>query len=610
MLLKSGLQGILLNLNLVVSLIALVASSGLLRAQQNTSERLREQAAKLEQDIDALKKSKSDLGGRVSASLLSAIDSEIKAKQVSLASAQVKIKQAEALQQDLVDLTSLRDKMQDRVSAQLASKLNEEIASKQQALANLSDAEATAGVVPAPNQDATHSLPGVRSAPATSDLPAPPGPKPAASAATGATPAKPAVLDASTAEPVAVDLSESKRSEAGQKVPEGRQGKQSQPGQQPPSGRREGAVTRGGAGTGTASDKGGQSNDNTNDNQSSDLVNTHRRGSWERAVIGFQQSGASAAQSTQRFFFDVFRNWPIHECKAADQAKDKKSGTTGKTDDGTTTDDSPFKLCRVSWWGNVRVASYPQQISTPVAQFASNFATEVGNLQVNQLVQSAQYTTGLEWTLKRGSSPVASHTEDLLNTFDYGLIVGGGAIGPVQPKETLQIFAVPPTGSPQEARFYSTFPAAKGAAYVGFVSPDRDRFFRRYEVGIRATKFFFDNQQKEILGPPATVSVTFGQDESVTGGRLHGVVGRIEAFYPLSLGNRSKFCGSCIFLFGEAKMGLSRVNQVAPFILQPAPDTVHGYESNVAIFATPSNRDTYMIGAGIDAAKLLSSLKK
>jgi hypothetical protein len=124
---------------LVVSLFVLVASPCLLRAQQKASEGLREQAAKLQQDIEALKKSKADLSGRISASLLSSLESEIQAKQTALDSTQQNVKQAEALERDIADLTTMRDKMHDRISADLLRKLNDEVAAKQQSLEKLSD---------------------------------------------------------------------------------------------------------------------------------------------------------------------------------------------------------------------------------------------------------------------------------------------------------------------------------------------------------------------------------------------------------------------------------------------------------------------------------------
>jgi hypothetical protein len=132
---KLALWGILL----VVSLFALLSSPGSLRAQQNASAPLREQAAKLQQDIEALKKSKADLSGRISESLLSSLESEIQAKETALESARQEIKQAEALERDIADLTSMRDKMQGHVSNDLLGKMNEEVAAKRQALARLSD---------------------------------------------------------------------------------------------------------------------------------------------------------------------------------------------------------------------------------------------------------------------------------------------------------------------------------------------------------------------------------------------------------------------------------------------------------------------------------------
>src|SRR5260370_25194553 len=54
---------------------------------------------------------------------------------------------------------------------------------------------------------------------------------------------------------------------------------------------------------------------------------------------------------------------------------------------------------RWNLWGDVRIASSPQQVTTGVGTFVSSFATQVSNLPVNQLAQSADFQTGLEYRL-------------------------------------------------------------------------------------------------------------------------------------------------------------------------------------------------------------------
>src|SRR5262249_54070687 len=93
---------------------------------------------------------------------------------------------------------------------------------------------------------------------------------------------------------------------------------------------------------------------------------------WEsRAIVGWHQAGASSADSTQNLFFDFFVARPL--------------GTEGTVYDN-----------KYSFWGQVRVASSPQQRTIPLSQFAAGFAEQLGSVPVNELAQSAEFLTGLE----------------------------------------------------------------------------------------------------------------------------------------------------------------------------------------------------------------------
>jgi len=286
-----------------------------------------------------------------------------------------------------------------------------------------------------------------------------------------------------------------------------------------------------------------------------------------RAVIGFEQAGASAASAEQHFFFDFFI-------------------------------DRKMKHDALSLWGNVRVASYPQQIDTPVAQFASNFATNVGNLKVNQLAETAEFSTGLDWHPAMLRWPVGSNALRRL-----GFIFSVGAKGPFVPKSRLSLFQVPSTSSPQYPRFAAQFPSAAQSTYVGFIPPDRDRFYRSYGAGIRFTTQYRGDSGASRA--PATYTVLFGQDENVTGGTFKGAVAKIDVFYPLPLETKgTRF----LFLFGNADLRLSRAENTTPFVLNAAPASITGAEPSVAIIATPSNRDVYRIGVGVDAVALICAM--
>lgn len=55
-------------------------------------------------------------------------------------------------------------------------------------------------------------------------------------------------------------------------------------------------------------------------------------------------------------------------------------------------------------------------------------------------------------------------------------------------------------------------------------------------------------------------------------------------------------------------MRLAAPRQTIPFVLEPAPSTVNGFDSNVNIVTTRSNRDLYTIGVGVDAVKLIKTM--
>jgi len=320
-----------------------------------------------------------------------------------------------------------------------------------------------------------------------------------------------------------------------------------------------------------------------------------RSGEQARSIVGFEQAGASAAPFDQKFFFDFYISRPLPKI-------------------------GPLHEPWLRWWGNVRVASVPQQISTPVATFVNSFADTIGKLPVNQLAESAEFVSGIEVPIV-GQSGFISQSEDSKQRFSFGIFAGGGATGTPQPKSTLQVFQVPDATSAQYLRFASQFPGAVGRKYIGFLSPDRDQFLRQYFAGVRLTTYYQSMDGVPYISPPAIVAASFGQNELVTGGSMRGLVTRIEAFYPLPLVDRGSKMSS-IYLFGSVQMRLKKANPTFPFILQEAvmrdsdgkpvldssqkPIPIPGYDKDVFLVTTPSNRDIYKIGVGIDVLRLFT----
>ncbi len=298
-------------------------------------------------------------------------------------------------------------------------------------------------------------------------------------------------------------------------------------------------------------------------------------GEWEsRAVVGYHQAGASSADFAQNFFFDFFI---MRGLGSGQHVFDNRSNL----------------------WGNVRIASAPQQATTgemTASDFAANPQGAAGEVKVNQLAQSAEFQVGLE--LKAKVFKQGSRRRML------GFILFGGASGVfTQPAFNGSVFNVPGPNDRQSALFQQRYPSAKDALFVGFVPPDRRRFYRFYGGGLRLTTFELDKP----YAPPATWTLTLGQDESITGGILRSVVARIDVFYSLPVGKadgRYKF----LFLFGTANLRLNSDTGDTPLILQKAPD-VPLSDGRVAIVTSRSTRDTYRIGLGIDVLNLLRSWK-
>ena len=300
-------------------------------------------------------------------------------------------------------------------------------------------------------------------------------------------------------------------------------------------------------------------------------------GEYSRAIVGFEQAGASAAQADQNYFFDLTLSAPL------------PFGTA-----------DPYFGRRGRMWGTARITSVPQQINSGVATFATGFAQQVGNLQVNEVAQGFEFLAGTEIRLTKRMSPFGSFDGTTTNRFSVALIAAAGAITPMDPKTTLEVFKIFP-----DAPGLPTIPPGK--EFIAFFSPDRDRFFRQYYAGLRLQTYYFNyrNPDVPLQRYPAVLDITYGQNEAVTGGHLHGGVLRLEGFYPLPY-DGLKF----INLFGTALLRPKRSRVTDPLILEPAPADTVVPGANVFLQTVPQfNRDYYRIGVGIDFMSLINKLR-
>ncbi len=309
-----------------------------------------------------------------------------------------------------------------------------------------------------------------------------------------------------------------------------------------------------------------------------------------RAVVGFEQAGASSSSSESKPFLDLFFFGPLRHGK-------KCRGVPKGVPEG----DNCFPILET--WGDVRFSSVPQQVAA-FGTLASNFVNPLADGQLNELVQGFNYMAGLDFYLFSNDKDFSTPIPGVKHRTAVYLTAGAGAISPLTPRQSAQVFEIPVAGNPQREAFLKEFPEAAGdnKKYIAFVSPDRDRFLRQYYGGVRFKTYFTDRDGNLINRFPATLDVTFGQSDSVTGGRLHKPVFRLDAFYPFPVKE-----ASFLYFYGSAfmKLGGTKLDKT-PFILTTAPSSVQLTGNDVVITTRPVNRDFYRIGIGVNLTDLFN----
>ena len=321
--------------------------------------------------------------------------------------------------------------------------------------------------------------------------------------------------------------------------------------------------------------------------------NSPNGGDFMRATLGYEQIGASGVDGAQKFNFDVFISRPI--------PLGPLDATFGP---------------RVRWWGNVGIASFPQQISSDVATFATGFTTSVAKLKVAQLVQTAEFMTGLELRLASLSQTLRGFggaTPERFALMAYG---GVGAVGPFPLiDEPPPVFVVPNPATPQGRAFASATNSAAMSKYVAFRVTAADQFRENMSGGLRLYTYYADSAGDLLDTTPGMVSVGYGKNEHVAApGRY---AWHMSANYPLALGDRADPKTIIVYLFGEAWLNNGPAKLSAPaYQLQPA--TVDGTTGGAPVSASspdvtiltqnPQPRDTYRLGVSVDLLKIWSHI--
>jgi hypothetical protein len=152
---------------------------------------------------------------------------------------------------------------------------------------------------------------------------------------------------------------------------------------------------------------------------------------------------------------------------------------------------------------------------------------------------------------------------------------------------------------------------------VAFVLDNRSRFDRDYFAGLRVQTFYFagackgdtksDSEQsnqgdcKLVNTFPGTLDIRFGQDETVTGGYLRGIVMTLAGTYPVP------YTQGAIRIFGAAYLRLHKNVNSPALALIPTNPLVAITDPSVVIQPTiATDQDYYRLGIGVDLIPLFT----
>jgi len=331
---------------------------------------------------------------------------------------------------------------------------------------------------------------------------------------------------------------------------------------------------------------------------------------YYRVLVGAEQSGASSTRSQQsafvNFFFShpLFRRPPCPQRKEPDAYRNDERQPKRKL---SITDIAciPERADPPKWslWGDLRLTSVPKGQQHLFKSFNSTFADNLTS-SINGLTDqtaAVSFQAGIQKRFRQGY--LAGRR------FDISFVVGGGALTPLSPADSVELFQIPYSDEARQKKLLERlkFNAPSGFdpsilkpdkyTHIAFISTDRDRLLRSWYGGLR-----FETQYGDIVPtrPPAMFDVLIGQDETVTGGRMRGSVLKLDGFFPLPA-----YGGRLLYLFGSTSMGLARTKFGEPLLLPPADGmTTPTSEKTFMFTLPPANRDLYRFGVGFNVFEL------
>jgi hypothetical protein len=302
-----------------------------------------------------------------------------------------------------------------------------------------------------------------------------------------------------------------------------------------------------------------------------------------RAIVGVEQAGASSANPKSSPFVNFFINVPL--------------GSRG----------NPRQTPpRFSVWTDFRIASTSSQELANLRSITDNILRPNASTPINNVVQSFRINAGIDLRIVPETALFPSF---MPAKSSLSLIAGAGATSPLTGGRTgaTETYRIPKINGQIIPEFSTLFPEIPNDKdNVAFVTPERDRFLRRWFVGTRILTHFYKGDSSRMDLSPASLDITIGQDEAITR-KLSSPILNFEGFLPFPT-DRFNYV---YFYAGLSTRFTRKVNTRVPtFFLESATlsdlsDPLKTYvvsaDENPLIV---SNRDSYFFGIGIDLIKL------
>lgn len=272
--------------------------------------------------------------------------------------------------------------------------------------------------------------------------------------------------------------------------------------------------------------------------------------------------------------------------------------------------------------GYIRIASIAQPSSISGISNIATYIKPLTDSTPSQLVQSAEANFDLGARLFSTKSATANTEVDQLL-----FIANGGVITPLSPTQanpTVYVVNqalynyynsgaqnVPATSTAAINAACGTSFSSTTPCYIAYVPQDRSRFFRSWSGGFEYKRYLPGSTSDGSYLFPTTTSITFGQNEYVTGGAMHGFVLHASSLMAVPAPLASSLAGF-LYVYGAIDMGVGGGKTISQpqFLLQTAGSTITPSSNNVAnIVVGQPNRDRYRFGIALDLGKLYSLAK-